>query len=100
MEAMIYPNTLDINKMIRYNQLLDDQGILKTNQKLKEEGIGIDWWPHLQTKCKKDVEEFGIDRMPQQLDKILLGSEEKFIIKMYNYLLKFDREEEAVKLTG
>uniref|UniRef100_A0A2D4II83 Uncharacterized protein n=1 Tax=Micrurus lemniscatus lemniscatus TaxID=129467 RepID=A0A2D4II83_MICLE len=45
------------------------------------------------------MEEISTDRTPQQIDKSLLGSEEKFITKLYNYLLKFDREEETVKGT-
>uniref|UniRef100_A0A2D4HSL7 Uncharacterized protein n=1 Tax=Micrurus lemniscatus lemniscatus TaxID=129467 RepID=A0A2D4HSL7_MICLE len=99
MEAMISQNTLDMSKKVRGREVLDEQGKLKTNQELKEQSIFIDWWPYLQlqNRYKKGMEEYGIYTKQQQLDKILIGPEEKCIVKMYNYLLKVALEEEVVK---
>uniref|UniRef100_A0A2D4HSL6 Uncharacterized protein n=1 Tax=Micrurus lemniscatus lemniscatus TaxID=129467 RepID=A0A2D4HSL6_MICLE len=99
MEAMIHPNRLDIRKMVNHSELLDNQGKLKSNQELKQKGIIIDWWPYLQiqNRYKKDLDEFGFDKGQNQLDKILIGPEQKFISKAYKYLLDFKMEEEMVK---
>uniref|UniRef100_A0A2D4IME3 Uncharacterized protein n=1 Tax=Micrurus lemniscatus lemniscatus TaxID=129467 RepID=A0A2D4IME3_MICLE len=56
MEALIHPNTLEIGKMVRYYEVLDPQGELKTNQELRDKGLNIDCWLYFQlkTRYKKD----------------------------------------------
>lgn len=50
MEGLIYPNDLD--KIVRYKYILDDQGTLNTNQELKNKGIDKDWWLYLQIQSR------------------------------------------------
>uniref|UniRef100_A0A2H6MYZ9 Uncharacterized protein n=1 Tax=Micrurus carvalhoi TaxID=3147026 RepID=A0A2H6MYZ9_9SAUR len=90
---------LETGRKIRYYDVLNPQGELRTNQELREQGMKIEWWPYLQHKMryKKNIEEFGIEVKPNQLDKILEGTDEKLISKLYNYLLEFKMAEEIVK---
>uniref|UniRef100_A0A2D4H6V9 Uncharacterized protein n=1 Tax=Micrurus lemniscatus lemniscatus TaxID=129467 RepID=A0A2D4H6V9_MICLE len=99
METLVYPNVMDLNKTIKYKELKTDEGGLKTQTQLKTQGIEIGWWSYvqIQTKHKKDKEQFGFYNTDQELDKILQGSEKKMITKMYNCLLKFKMEEETVE---
>uniref|UniRef100_A0A670ZNF7 Reverse transcriptase zinc-binding domain-containing protein n=1 Tax=Pseudonaja textilis TaxID=8673 RepID=A0A670ZNF7_PSETE len=99
MEVMIHPNNLEITKMIKYKDLLDPQGNLKSRQEIQDQGLKIDQWVYLQiqSRYKQDKKEFGINNKLQQLDKILLGPDKKSITKFYNYLLETELEEEIVK---
>uniref|UniRef100_A0A2D4PIT2 Uncharacterized protein n=1 Tax=Micrurus surinamensis TaxID=129470 RepID=A0A2D4PIT2_MICSU len=85
--------------MIRYKELVDEQGELKTLEELKEQGIILDWWAYMQiqVKFKKDSKEQGIDKEVQKLDQILTGKDTKFITRTYNYLLEVELEEKIVK---
>uniref|UniRef100_A0A2D4IHH7 Uncharacterized protein n=1 Tax=Micrurus lemniscatus lemniscatus TaxID=129467 RepID=A0A2D4IHH7_MICLE len=97
-KAIIHPNRLDLKKMVSYEELLDSQGKLKSNQELKENGIITDWWPYLQIQNKyekdfKDFKDFGFDKGQNQLDKILMGPEQKLTTKIYKYLSKWKRKQ-------
>uniref|UniRef100_A0A2D4PYK0 Uncharacterized protein n=1 Tax=Micrurus surinamensis TaxID=129470 RepID=A0A2D4PYK0_MICSU len=48
MEATTHPNNLDLNKMLKYKDLLDIHGNLKTIQDLQELGLRVDWWAYFQ----------------------------------------------------
>lgn len=43
---------LDLNKVVIYKELLDEQGELKSNQELKCHGIKMDWWLYLQIRTR------------------------------------------------
>lgn len=99
MEAHIYPNTIDTNKLKTYQDILNEEGKLKTREELRMQNVEIEWWSYLQLKSryKSDMEKTGIQMEPNQLDKILLGPNEKLITKIYNFLMEYKLAEEVVK---
>ncbi|KAF7236065.1 Vomeronasal type-2 receptor 1 [Varanus komodoensis] len=44
MEALVYPNALNFDMIVRYDDILDNDGKVKPNQELQEQGIDISWW--------------------------------------------------------
>uniref|UniRef100_A0A2D4EKF6 Reverse transcriptase zinc-binding domain-containing protein n=2 Tax=Micrurus corallinus TaxID=54390 RepID=A0A2D4EKF6_MICCO len=88
-----------MSKKLRYHQILDKEGKLKSIQELEEQNITIDRWSYFQItiRYKKDLKEFGIETKSNNLDKILLGQDKNMISKLYNYLLEFELVEEIVK---
>uniref|UniRef100_A0A2D4LHQ7 Reverse transcriptase zinc-binding domain-containing protein n=1 Tax=Micrurus spixii TaxID=129469 RepID=A0A2D4LHQ7_9SAUR len=100
MEAMFHRNTMDISKKIlRYYQILDEEGNLESIQELEKQKIMIAHWSYFQItiRHKKDLKEFGIETKNSKLDKILLGQDKNMISKLYNYLLQYDLAEEILK---
>uniref|UniRef100_A0A2D4KIM5 Uncharacterized protein n=1 Tax=Micrurus paraensis TaxID=1970185 RepID=A0A2D4KIM5_9SAUR len=99
MEATFHPNTMDISKKLKYHQILDNEGKLKSIQDLETQKINIDRWSYFQIamRYERDLKEFGLETKNIQLDKILLGSAKNMISKLYNYLLEYELAEEIVK---
>uniref|UniRef100_A0A2D4M009 Reverse transcriptase zinc-binding domain-containing protein n=1 Tax=Micrurus spixii TaxID=129469 RepID=A0A2D4M009_9SAUR len=99
MEAMFHPNTMDISKKLKYHQILNKEGKLKSIYELEAQGLSIDQWSYLQVAMRydRDAKEFGLEIKNTQLDKIFLGQEKNMISKLYNYLIEFNLTEEIVK---
>uniref|UniRef100_A0A8C6XLP4 Reverse transcriptase zinc-binding domain-containing protein n=1 Tax=Naja naja TaxID=35670 RepID=A0A8C6XLP4_NAJNA len=97
----MHPHLLRYDKIITYEELLDEKGELQTRQQLTEQGIELEWWAYLQLQSKylKDKKELGISKTRTELDEILLGPDEKMIKKTYQVLLEAKLEEEKVKET-
>uniref|UniRef100_A0A2D4PEM7 Uncharacterized protein n=1 Tax=Micrurus surinamensis TaxID=129470 RepID=A0A2D4PEM7_MICSU len=100
LEALMYPHLLRRGQVITYEDILDKKGNLKTRQELKDLGFQIEWWAYLQLKSRysKDLKEWGISRWKiEELDKILLGADEK-LIKNYKVLLECKLEEKVKEM--
>lgn len=99
MEALIFPNTLEIGKIMRYQDLLNHEGELTPRHQLQNGDTNIDWWHYTQiySRYKADKIKYGIAKDLNELDRILLGADQKMITKTYNYLLRDKLIEETVK---
>uniref|UniRef100_A0A2D4MCI9 Uncharacterized protein n=1 Tax=Micrurus spixii TaxID=129469 RepID=A0A2D4MCI9_9SAUR len=97
LEAVTYPNLLKQRKAITYKDILNGDGVLKTRQDLKQHGMDLEWWEYLQLQAryKGDKKEWGINTQETVLDKILLGSEDKLIGKLYKFPLAYKLEEQV-----
>ncbi|KAF7244640.1 hypothetical protein EYD10_09237 [Varanus komodoensis] len=101
MEALVYPNTLNFDTIVRYDDILDNDGGLKLNQEIQEQGINISWWHkvQMQSRYAKDYRMWGFYKEPTAFDHVILKSDEKMIKRLYNFLLDRRMEDEQVKET-
>lgn len=75
---------------------------MKPKQELESDlNREIDWWAYtqIQSKYKEHTKTYEIQREKQELNKIILESEEKLISKIYKFLLQYKMEEEIVTNT-
>uniref|UniRef100_A0A2D4KI33 Uncharacterized protein n=1 Tax=Micrurus paraensis TaxID=1970185 RepID=A0A2D4KI33_9SAUR len=86
---------------VRYSEILNEKGELKTMQAMIEQGIHMKWFAYfqIQSRFDKDSRAEGVYDKLTELDKILMGTDEKVIKKLYGYLLEIKLEEEQVKET-
>ena len=101
MEAFTHPNLLKFEKITTYNELLNEEGLLKTKDQLESQGLTFSWWPQLQLQSiyNQDKKTQGFYREYTTLDKILLTIEKKQIQKVHKFLLQWDTQDEEVKET-
>lgn len=101
LEASTHPNLINFEKIIIYNSLLTQVGILKTEEQLESQGLILSWWPLLQIKSiyNQDPKSQGFEKEYSHLDKILLLTEEKQVQQLYKFLLDWEMQNEGVKDT-
>lgn len=99
LEAMIHPTLYNRNKPLIYQVLLDPLGKVKSRNTLVELGYELDWWTYnqIQSRTAQDKNKGGIYNSLQELDKILLGKDEKVLSKLYQFLLMDWIGEEVIK---
>ncbi|KAF7247293.1 LINE-1 retrotransposable element ORF2 protein [Varanus komodoensis] len=101
MEALVYPNVLNFEKIIRYGNILDKYGGLKLEQEIQEQGLNISWWykVQMQSRYVKDCKTWGFYRDLTEFDQVMLKTDEKIIKRLYDFLLDREMEGEQVKET-
>lgn len=98
MEAFSHPNILESKNIIRYAELLTEEGKLKMKETLEQQNYKLDWWSVVQIEsgyAKDKSQEFYVDKT--EFDKLLLDSNKKLIKKMYKWLLELRMEDQVVK---
>uniref|UniRef100_A0A8C5WQN4 Zona-pellucida-binding protein 1/2 N-terminal domain-containing protein n=1 Tax=Laticauda laticaudata TaxID=8630 RepID=A0A8C5WQN4_LATLA len=95
-EAFSYPITYKKEQTVRYWEILNEKGELKSMQKLEEQSIKMNWFSYAQihSRYDKDFKTKGFYDKLTDLDKILTGTDEKVIKRLYEYLLEIKLEEE------
>ncbi|KAF7247671.1 Craniofacial development protein 2 [Varanus komodoensis] len=101
MEAFVYPNVLNFEKIIRYGDMLDKDGGLKLEQEIQEQGLDISWRykVEMQSRYAKDCKTWGFYRDLTEFDQVMLKTDEKIIKRLCDFLLDRKMEGEQVKET-
>lgn len=98
LEAFSDPKLIEQEKIITYEDLLDDQNKLKSWEELENKGFKIGWWQKSQIISRHNIDQKeGIQKRKTKLDIILTGPETKLLSKIYKILMERKLEREEVK---
>lgn len=97
-EAFSHPPSLKVGRPIRYGDILNKDGNLKSKQEMQLQYKYLDWWTRVQRESRYSKDSsMGFYREQTKFDQIWLESPLKLIKKICMYLLEIKTEDETVK---